>query len=219
MPRYSACVPRSAPDQPPTPATAWAIIGRRLRTVCAAACLLACANLIEACGNTLQDQPVSSGILEQLVTVEENPVYWLGTSFEKLPVTNVLRDPTGALSVQYGDCLQGGQNTCVAPLVVVTSPDNSLHPVGFGPHTTAKIRGVQAVLTQGAKTIELATANVVVDIYARQASLARAAAQAMVAINAGSLPGAPLPPAVANTQSVLRPLEGQLPRTVPPPAP
>jgi hypothetical protein len=175
--------------------------------------------MIAACGNTLQDQPVFSGVLEQLVTVEENPVYWLGSSFEKLPVTNVLRDPTGALSVQYGDCLQGGQNTCVAPLVMVTSPDNSLHPVGYGPHTTEKIRGVRAMLTQGAKTIEIATANVVVDIYARRASVARAAAQAMVAINQASLPGTPLPAPVTKGSFALRPLEGQLPRTVPPPAP
>jgi hypothetical protein len=212
-------VPRSALNPPQSIATPRAITGRYPRTGCAAVCLLACAAALAACGNTLQDQPVSSGILEQLVTVEENPVYWLGASFENLPVTSVLRDPSGALSVQYGDCLQGGQNTCVAPLVMVTSPDNGLHPVGFGRHTAAKIRGVQAVLTQGDTTIELATANVVVDIYARQASLALAAAQAMVAINQGSLPGAPLPPPVANTGFSSRPLEGQLPRTLPPSAP
>ena len=217
-PRYAACVlSRARPSDFPvsTPAT----IGKRVRMTYAAICLLACAVMITACGNTLQDQPVSSSLLEQLVTVEENPVYWLGTSFEKLPITNVLRDPSGALSVQYGDCLAGGQNSCVAPLIMVTSPDNGLHPVGFGPHTTLKVRGVQAMLTQGGETVEIATASVVVDIYARRASLARAAAQTMVAINQGGLPGAPLPAPVANTGYTSRPLEGQLPRTLPPPVP
>ncbi|MGH2833437.1 MAG: hypothetical protein ACRDK2_11755 [Solirubrobacteraceae bacterium] len=208
---------RTRPSQAPTSTPIAA--AKRLRITYAAICLLVCAATITACGNTLQDQPVSSSLLEQLVTVEENPVYWLGATFEKLPITNVQRDPSGALSVQYGDCLTGGQNSCVAPLVMVTSPDNGLHPVGFGPHTTLKFRGVQAMLTQGGTTIEIATASVVIDIYARRASLARAAAQTMVAINQGGLPGAPLPAPVANTGYASRPLEGQLPRTLPPPAP
>lgn len=218
MPRYAACVSRAVPSFH-FPFSTPAATRKRVRMGCAVGCLLACAVAITACGNTLQDQPVSSGLLEELVTVEENPVYWLGASFEKLPITSVLRDPSGALSVQYGDCLVGGQNSCVAPLVVVTSPDNGLHPVGFGPHTTLEVRGVQAMITEDRKTIEIATAGVVVDIYARHASLARAAAQRMVAINQGGLPGAPLPAPVANTGYASHPLEGQLPRTLPPPAP
>ena len=41
--------------------------------------------------------------------------------------------PAARSRVQYGDCLQGGQGTCVPPLRIVTSPDNSFLPGGSAP--------------------------------------------------------------------------------------
>ena len=95
------------------------------------------------------------------------PVYWLGGSFEGLQITEAARDPGGASSIQYGDCLEGGQGVCVPPLRVVTSPDNSFLPGGSAPRATAEIRGVTAVVALGGRVIEIPTGRVVVDIYAR----------------------------------------------------
>src|SRR5580700_7882378 len=90
------------------------------------ACML-CALGLGACGNTLQDQPIPHNSLESLL-LAPYPVYWLGGSFHGLAITEASRDPSGAFTVQYGDCLEGGQSTCVPPLKVVTSPDNSFVP-------------------------------------------------------------------------------------------
>jgi hypothetical protein len=185
---------------------------------CAALCALVIVSVtaLSGCANTLQDQTVAAPTLEQLVMINEYPVYWVGATFEKQAVTNVVHDPSGAISIQYGNCVEGGQSNCLTPLVVVTSPDNSFHPVDFVAHRTVSIRGVKAALAQGGQTIGIATAAVVVDIYARSAALARAAAQTMVAINQSGLPGAPLPIASGSTGVSSRPLSGQLPRAVPP---
>ena len=62
--------------------------------------------------------------LESLL-VAPYPVYWLGRSFQGMAITEATHDPGGAFTVQYGDCVEGGQSTCVPALRVVTSPDNS----------------------------------------------------------------------------------------------
>lgn len=177
--------------------------------------LLCLAFVLSACGNTLQDQSISSSVLEQLVMVRQYPVYWLGSSFRKMRVTNVLRDPSGAFTIQYGDCVEGGQSTCVPPLAVVTSPDNSFHPVGETPTTKLSLRDVQGLLTQNGKTIEIPTGEVVVDLYADNPALARAAAQRIVPINQQGLPGAPLPRALPNTGFAEQPLVSQTPPPIP----
>ena len=76
------------------------------------------------CGDTLQDQPISHSSLENLL-VSPFPVYWLGGSFHGFAITETSHDPSGGVSIQYGDCLVGGQGTCVPPVHIVTSPDNS----------------------------------------------------------------------------------------------
>jgi len=169
-----------------------------------------CAVALGACGDTLQEQPISQGVLEGLV-MAPFPVYWLGGSFQGMAITDATHDPSGALSVQYGNCLQGGQATCVPPLRVVTSPDNSFLPGGSTPTQARPIRGIAAVVAQGGRTIVLGTAGVVVDIYAKDPRLARAAAQTMVPINEVGAPEAPLPARLPNTGFGDTPLSSQVP--------
>jgi len=71
-----------------------------------------CAIALGGCGDTLQDRPVPHNLLESMI-VAPAPVYWLGASFQGLAITDAVHDPGGAFTVQYGDCLEGGQATCV----------------------------------------------------------------------------------------------------------
>ncbi len=169
-----------------------------------------CALAFGACGNTLQDQPISHTTLESLL-LAPYPVYWLGGSFQGMAITEASQDPSGAFAVQYGDCAEGGQNTCVPRLRVVTSPDNSFIPAGSQPHRTAPLRGVRSVVAQGGDTIELPTAGVVVGVYANNPSLARVAAETTVPINDAGAPDGPLPSTLPDTGFAEQPLPGQTP--------
>jgi len=175
--------------------------------VLATLCVLA----LGGCANAVQDQPVAHNILENVLLMPY-PVYWLGGSFEGHHITEVVHDPGGATSIQYGDCLEGGQGTCVAPLQVVTSPDNSFLPGGASaPRRAVGIRGVAAVSAQGGRTVEIPTGGVVVDIYAATARLAASAAQSVVPINAVGEPQARLPARLADTGFATTPLPAQTP--------
>jgi hypothetical protein len=169
-----------------------------------------CAVALAGCGDTLQDQPISHRTLESLL-LAPYPVYWLGGSFQGKAITEAAQDPSGAFFVQYGDCTEGGQSTCVPPLRVVTSPDNSFVALGSTPHLKASFRGVDGVVAQAGDTIELATGGVVVGIYANSPSLARAAVATIVPINDLGMPGAPLPAPLPNTGFAERALPGQTP--------
>jgi hypothetical protein len=179
---------------------------RRALAVAIGLCTLA----LGACGDTLQDQPISHNTLESLL-IAPYPVYWLGGSFQGMAITDVAHDPSGAFSVQYGDCVEGGQGTCVPVLRVVTSPDNSFVPGGSAPRRTVPVRGLAAVLAQRGETIEIPTAGVVVGIYAVNAHLASAAAETVVPINAVGVPGAPLPAPLPDTGFAEKPLPVQIP--------
>jgi hypothetical protein len=172
--------------------------------------LAGCALAFGACGDTLQDRPIAHNALESLI-VAPYPVYWLGGSFEGLQITDASHDPSGAFSVQYGDCVVGGQSTCVTPVTVITSPDNSFVAGGSSPQRTASLRGVQAVLAQRGRTIAIATGGVVVSVYADSARLAAAAARTIVPINEVGEPGAPLPARLPDTGFASTPLPSQVP--------
>jgi hypothetical protein len=162
-----------------------------------------------ACSDTLQDQPIPHNELETLIA-QPFPVYWLGDRFRGIQITEASLDPGGAATVQYGDCLEGGQSTCVTPVRVVTSPDNSFIPGAQAPHRTTLVRGVPAVVAEGGKAILFATGRVVVSIYASRPSLAAAASEAVVPINAPGSPGAALPAHLPNTGFRHKPLPSQL---------
>jgi hypothetical protein len=169
-----------------------------------------CALGLCSCGDTLQNVPIPHNELEGMIGAPF-PVYWLGGSFDGLAVSEIAHDPSGSYSVEYGNCLQGGEGGCVPPLRIVTSPDNSFLPGGQTSSTRARIRGVEAVLAQGGATIALPTGPVVVDIYASDARTAAAAARTAVPINAVGAPEAPLPKALPNTGFGETPLPGQVP--------
>ncbi|HEX3509624.1 MAG TPA: hypothetical protein VHT27_00855 [Solirubrobacteraceae bacterium] len=175
----------------------------------AALCALAVLWL-SACGNAAPQQAVSHNSLEGML-VNAFPVYWLGGSFHRLSISEAFHDTSGAYSLQYGGCLEGGQGTCVAPLRVVTSADNSFQPGGEAASHGALIRGVPARVAEDGRTIVLATDGVVVDIYAEDRSLARAAAMMVVPINQSAAPGAPLPAPQGDTGYSSTPLLTQEP--------
>jgi hypothetical protein len=175
-----------------------------------------CAVALCACGDTVQSRPIPHNILEVLI-MAPFPVYWLGGSFQGMAVSEATHDPSGAFAVQYGYCLQGGQGTCVPPLRVVSSPDNSFLPGGSTPSRSTRIRGVAAVLAQAGRTIVIPTAGVVVDIYATDSRTAEAAARTLVPINEIGAPDAPLPAPLPNTGFGQTPLPSQVPAPLRPP--
>ena len=169
-----------------------------------------CASALCSCSDTLQQHPIPHNELEYMVEAPF-PVYWLGASFSGMSVSEIVHDPGDAWSVAYGNCLEGGEGTCVPPLRLVSSPDNSFLPgAGASTHVTS-IRGVQAQLAQGGRTIVIATAGIVLDIYATSARVAAAAARTAVPINEPAWPGAPLARALPNTGFGATPLPTQIP--------
>jgi hypothetical protein len=179
----------------------------RLRAL-SLACL--CALALSACGDTLQTQPIPHNILESLI-ISPWPVYWVGGAFHGLAVSEAAHDPGGAYRVTYGNCIEGGQATCVPPLSVITSPNNSFLPGGALAHSSVPLRGVIAVFLRGGRTIAIATGPVVVDVYAHEAPLALAAARTLVPINRVAAPEAPLPAPAPPTNFNQLPLPLQLP--------
>ncbi len=172
---------------------------------------LLCLTAVSGCGDTLQDQPVPHDQLERLL-VAPYPVYWLGASFRGLAITEASRDPGGAFTVQYGDCLEGGQVTCVPRLKVITSPDNSFIPGESSPaRRIAPLRGVPALIAEGGSAIAVATGGVVLAVYADTPRLAHAAAESAVPINLPGSPGGPLARPLPDTGFGERPLSSQTP--------
>jgi hypothetical protein len=172
--------------------------------------LALCALALGACSDTLQDKPVPHNELESLMA-EPYTVYWLGGTFHGFQITEASQDPGGAATIQYGDCVEGGQSTCVTPVRVVTSPNNSFVPGSQAAHRTALLRGVPAVVAEGGRAILFATGRVVVAIYAARASLALAASGSVVPINAPGSPGDALPARLPDAGFARKPLPAQVP--------
>ena len=103
----------------------------------------------------------------------------------------------------------------MTPLQIVTSPDNGFLPGGGAVQRAVLIRGVRGRSALGGRALTLPTGGVVVDLYARNPALARAAAETMVSINTLSAPGAPLAPPLPDTGYGERPLPSQQPAIAP----
>ena len=175
--------------------------------------LAAAALALGACGDTVQSAPVGRGAIASLL-LEPFPVYWVGTRFRGLQAREVVHDPSGAVTLEYGDCLEGGQVSCVEPLRIVTSPNNSFVP-GIGPSRATSVRGVAARSLDGGSTIIIPTGRVVLDVYANSSALAREAAAAVVPVGDLAQVGAALPALAAPTAAGALPLKGQLPELRP----
>ena len=169
-----------------------------------------CALVLSSCGNTIQQKPISHSLLEDLI-VAPYPVYWLGERVGGMAITEVTHDYSDSFSVEYGDCIHGGEGTCVPPLRIVTSPDNSFLPGTSASSGRRLIRGSRAVVAQQGKVLVLPTGPVVVDIYADSAALAEAAARMMVPINQLGAPEGQLPAQLPDTGFGSTPLPRQVP--------
>jgi hypothetical protein len=201
---------RARPQPTPTPP---ALPARPALLVLLLLLGLAAATL-SACGDTIQDQPIPRSALEPMVLQRSYPVYWLGGEFQRLAITEAAHDPSGAYTIHYGDCKEGGQYTCVSPLSIVTSPDNSFIPGGTGARATVDVRGVRAVLAEHGSTIVIPTGGVIVSIFASSATQAREAAQTMVPINRLGVPDQALALPLANTGFASEALRSQEPPVV-----
>jgi hypothetical protein len=189
--------------------------GRRLHhpSRCAwfAGAFAVCALALSSCGNTLQDQPIGPKPLETVMVESHFPVYWVGLKFDGLQITGVSIDPSDAVSIRYGDCVLGGQYTCVTPISIVTSPDNSFLPGGAAATPAPRLRGAAVSSARGGDTLALATGGVVVSVYADRASLAREALSTMAPVNEVGMPLEALPAALPDTGFDRVPLPGQVP--------
>lgn len=172
---------------------------------------LACALALGSCGNTLQDKPIGPQPLESVLVRSHFPVYWLGLKYQGIPISDVSIDPSEAVTIRYGDCVIGGQYTCVTPVSIVTSPDNSFIPGGAVARRSLTLRGASATVTQNGATLAIPTAGVVVSVFADRPSLATAAATMMAPLNMVGLPLAPLPAALPDTGFGQMPLPSQVP--------
>ncbi|MHB1810367.1 MAG: hypothetical protein ACYCU0_13905 [Solirubrobacteraceae bacterium] len=168
--------------------------------------------MLAGCGNTLQSKPVANIELERLVEVQEYPVYWLGGRFEGLALASASEDPSGAYTLQYGTCFVGGQEACLTPLEVITTPETSHLPGEdmLGAQKTT-IRGARTLIVQRGQVLALATGPVVVEVRSRRRKLALAAAATMTPINEVGEPGTTLPAVVRIPASQRKALPGQGP--------
>jgi hypothetical protein len=169
---------------------------------------------LASCANTLQDQPIGPQPLESVLVKSRFPVYWLGLNFRGMQISSVAIDPSEAVTIRYGDCVLGGQYTCVTPVSIVTSPDNSFLPGANVVRPTVSLRGVSASLAQGGSTLAIPTGNVVVSVFGQHPMLAKEAAETMAPLNTTGLPLAPLPAALPDSGFGSAPLSIQVPTGV-----
>jgi len=169
---------------------------------------------LASCGNTLQDQPIGPQSLESVLVKSRFPVYWLGLNFHGMQITSVAIDPSEAVTIRYGDCVFGGQYTCVTPVSIVTSPDNSFVPGANAVRPTVSLRGVRAHSAGGGSTLAIPTGDVVVSVFGRHPTLAREAAETMAPLNTTGLPQTPLPATLPDSGFGRVPLSIQVPAGV-----
>ena len=173
--------------------------------------LLAGAGLVVAgCGDTVQSAPLGRSALESLL-LAKFPVYWAGNEVEGLQAREISVDPGGAVTLQYGNCLEGGQGTCVAPLRIVTSPNNDFVPGGAGPVRDIPLRGTTARTLNGGSTIVVPAGPVVLSVFATSDTLADAAAARAAPITDVAAFGQPLPPPGPSNGHAGTALPGQIP--------
>ncbi len=173
--------------------------------------LLAVGALVAAgCGDTVQSAPLGRSSLESLL-LAKFPVYWAGNEIDGLQARELSVDPGGAVTLQYGNCLEGGQGTCVAPLRIVTSPNNAFVPGGAGPVRNVALRGTSARTLDGGSTIVIPTGSVVLSIFATTPALAASAAAGVVPIANVAGYHRPLPSPGPNNGHADQPLPGQIP--------
>lgn len=158
----------------------------------------------------------------QVQSFDGFPLYWLGESFEGLPLTATTRrnDPPDTaqrvhanyVSFIYGDCAAADESGCAPPLEVQVWPacerslaDYALTPAGEPvPHLATVVRGVPAAYFENGLRLELYTGTVTVVVFGLDPGRLARAAAALRAANAlaSTRPVLP-PPAVGATTGTL----------------
>jgi hypothetical protein len=204
--------------------------GPRLRhRFCAvAAVIAAAATLLAGCGAEERSEGSSPELSEKLEQIEREattPVYWLGPSFEGLPLTHSegpreLGPPESARRREarggpaappavtrgpflvYGECNSGGDGPCTEPQVQlehwpIASP--ARYPEFFS-CTRTTIRGVPAAQFS---FLEVYVGSVIVKITASTNAQARRVAAALRPLDGSSGPEEPLPPPTIDVDKAL----------------
>ena len=155
------------------------------------------------------------------------PVYWLGESFQGLPLVAVQRiedpgafpgrpynDPRNEVAFLYGDCtIAPGESSCPVPLDIVIRPYCEVPPevvadaVKTGP--PEEIRGA-VVQRMGRSHMQLWTSNVTIGIDATDEALVDEAVRNLVRLN-GDKPSSPEEALGAPDQIECPPQPGMIP--------
>jgi hypothetical protein len=172
-----------------------------------AATIAAAAVLAAGCG-TPTERPAGPADLrvplEEIERRSELPAYWLGRSFEGLPLTHA--DAQRNAFFVYGECRGEGTGDswrCTGPQVQLQHwPVETVHRYGqWRGCTRTTIRGVPAAQFDG---FEIYTGRVMVKIYAPNQAQARRAAELLRPLRQSAAPTEPLPPPAIDVADPLR---------------
>jgi hypothetical protein len=164
-----------------------------LRRLASSAVLMIATSLVCGC-TTHPAGPIDSQDLAAAQSFRLFTVYWVGRSFDGIPLTaaDTQRDYDAAVGerVYYGNCDKPKSIVstagCQLPLEIATvdyRTIDSRENIGLGTRTDTAIRGVPAVIFDAGKSIQIYTAELAIDIYADTAARALAAAAAVVPMN------------------------------------
>jgi hypothetical protein len=162
--------------------------------------LLLRASSSEASGQGESTEAESANVVApELRNFEDYPVYYLGESFEGLPLTAELPGDT-AVSLVYGSCEPSEDTGCAPPLEVQVWPACKRNPSTYElapgipmPRQEDTIRRVPAAFYEDGFRLELSTGSVTVVIFGEHEQIVRAA-QALRGLNSSQAPEEDLPP-------------------------
>jgi hypothetical protein len=134
------------------------------------------------------------------------PVYWLGESFQGLPVVAVQRidypgafpgkpydDPRNEVAFLYGDCtIAPGESSCPVPLSIATRPYCEVPPEVVAQVRTGSLEEIRGAMVQrmGGSQVQVWTSNVSISINTTEEGLLDEAIQNLVQLN-GDKPSSP----------------------------
>jgi hypothetical protein len=175
---------------------------RSLHAIALIVALLVAA-LASGCG-TGHPAPITAGELAEAETFPYFRVYWVGRSFRGSALAAAdgqkgYIDRVGD-SVYYGDCVKRkgifGGGSCVLPLQVTTVIYRLHSNATLGKQRNIVVRGVPATVYDGGHSIELYTGRVAIDLFSDSFAHARAAAEALLPLNAPGSARGGLPPPI-----------------------
>ena len=159
----------------------------RTRTACLAS-LLALAAGCSPFDREVPDGTLDREDVQRLARDAKRPVYYVGLRFAGLALTDAEVSPRGGLIV-YGTCeLPRGEGGCAPPIQIQHFPfDARAWRLAGGCQSVAALRGVPTVRV-GDGSLRLFTGGLVVGIYARGESEARAIARQLRRIDGRPTP-------------------------------